>query len=151
VPVPVELPLAGFWVLLVVMCFLVETWCTLLLCAEAIFRVWVFALLVELAVLPVLMPVSADPPGITVLPVVGAAGWVEGAVCASTGSAANASAPARSRLRVVSVLVMALGDPVGLCVSGARHALKTHAARATFRGKPMMLLRPNCVPGLTAM
>ena len=118
-PVPVELPLAGLWVLLVVTCFLVETWCTLLLCVEAIFRVWVFALLVVVAVFPVVVPVSADPPGITVLPVVGAAGWVAGAVCASTGSAAKASAPARSRLRVVSVLVMAVGIPVG-CASRER-------------------------------
>lgn len=107
-PVPVELPLVGFWVLLVVVCFFVDTRCTLLLCAEAIFRVWVFALLVAF---PEVVPVSAEPPGITVLPVVGAAGWVAGAVCASTGSAAKASAPARSKLRVVSVLVMAVGIP----------------------------------------
>src|ERR1700730_11691738 len=70
----------------------------------------------------VAVPAVAGGAGVTVLPVAGAAGCGEGAVCASTGSAANASAPARSRPRVVVtiVLVMVLGIPVALSVSRAR-------------------------------
>lgn len=66
----VPLPVVGFWVLLVVVCFLVETRCTLLLCAEAIFRVWVLDLLV--VVFPV--PVSVELPGVAVLLDEGAVG-----------------------------------------------------------------------------
>ena len=63
VPVPVELPPiefpVGFLVLLLVMCFLEETRCTLLLCVEAILRVWWVVLPV---VVLLVVPMSVEAP-----------------------------------------------------------------------------------------
>ena len=107
-PPPIELPPVDLWVVPDVVCFLLETRCTLLLvCAEATFLLCTCDLLV--AVLPV-VPISVEAPGVVVLvPVDGVAGWVCDEVCARAGSAAKASAPARSRLReVVSIFGMAV-------------------------------------------